>query len=101
MIHPEEEARANLYGLIARLFYAAPDAQLISELLQAPAIEEEGKAGSLGATWSELARARRKLDRSQNASCMMPASKRTSRESRTPQRLLRPVHRFRIRRAHL
>ena len=29
---PEEAARANLYGVIARLFYAPPDEQLISEL---------------------------------------------------------------------
>lgn len=29
---PEEVARANLYGIIARLFYAPPDEQLISEL---------------------------------------------------------------------
>ena len=29
---PEEAARANLYGIIARLFYAPPDEQLISEL---------------------------------------------------------------------
>jgi TorA maturation chaperone TorD len=29
---PEEAARADLYGIIARLFYAAPDEQLISEL---------------------------------------------------------------------
>ena len=29
---PEEAARANLYGVIARLFYAAPDEQLIAEL---------------------------------------------------------------------
>lgn len=32
---PEEAARANVYGLIARLFYAAPDEQLISELTMA------------------------------------------------------------------
>ena len=31
-VPPEEVARANLYGLIARLFYAAPDEQLISQL---------------------------------------------------------------------
>ena len=42
-VAPEEAARANLYGLVARLFYAAPDAQLISELLNAPAIEGEGE----------------------------------------------------------
>ena len=29
---PEEAARAGLYGVIARLFYAPPDEQLISEL---------------------------------------------------------------------
>jgi TorA maturation chaperone TorD len=29
---PEEAARANLYGIMARLFYAPPDEQLISEL---------------------------------------------------------------------
>ncbi|MEA3192904.1 MAG: hypothetical protein QOD26_1237 [Betaproteobacteria bacterium] len=29
---PEEAARANLYGVLARLFYAPPDEQLISEL---------------------------------------------------------------------
>lgn len=58
MIQPEEEARANLYGLIARLFYAAPDAQLISELLRAPVIEGEGEnAGSLGAAWREMVEA--------------------------------------------
>jgi len=33
---PEELARANIYGLIARLFYAAPDQQLLGELLHAP-----------------------------------------------------------------
>ena len=32
----EELARANIYGLIARLFYAAPDQQLLGELLHAP-----------------------------------------------------------------
>jgi TorA maturation chaperone TorD len=39
---PEEAARANLYGLVARLFYAAPDAHLISELLRAPPIAGDG-----------------------------------------------------------
>lgn len=29
---PEEAARANLYGIIARLFYAPPDEQFIAEL---------------------------------------------------------------------
>jgi TorA maturation chaperone TorD len=51
MMHPEDEARANLYGLIARLFQAAPDSQLISQLLAAPRIEGEGE---LGASWREM-----------------------------------------------
>ncbi len=51
MIPPEEAARANLYGLIARLFYAAPDEQLISELLGAVPIEGDGP---LAAAWQEV-----------------------------------------------
>jgi TorA maturation chaperone TorD len=50
-VAPEEAARANLYGLVARLFYAAPDAQLISELLNSPAIEGEGE---LGTAWGGM-----------------------------------------------
>jgi TorA maturation chaperone TorD len=50
-VPPEEAARASLYGLIARLFYAAPDAQLISELLNSAAIEGEGE---LGTAWREM-----------------------------------------------
>ena len=36
-VSPEDEARANLYGLLARLFYAPPDANFISELRLAAA----------------------------------------------------------------
>jgi TorA maturation chaperone TorD len=37
-VSPEDQARADLYGLLARLFYAPPDANFISELrLAAPA----------------------------------------------------------------
>lgn len=50
---PEEAARANLYGLIARLFYAPPDEQLISELLQS--------TGADGADTSPLAIASRAM----------------------------------------
>ena len=53
-VAPEEAARANLYGLIARLFYAPPDAQLISELLQAPPIEGES---DLATSWREMTEA--------------------------------------------
>jgi TorA maturation chaperone TorD len=50
-IAPEELSRANLYGLIARLFYAAPDAALIAELIAAPAIEGEGE---LAIAWRDM-----------------------------------------------
>lgn len=58
-VSPEDESRANLYGLVARLFYAPPDANLLSELrLAAPPPQEgdgltaEGQA--LKAAWAEL-----------------------------------------------
>jgi len=48
----EESARANLYGLIARLFYAPPDENLISELL---AVGDAGEdRGPLGVAWRAL-----------------------------------------------
>jgi TorA maturation chaperone TorD len=48
---PEEQARANLYGLLARLFYAAPDAGLLG------AIAGETLDGELAQPWEELKRA--------------------------------------------
>lgn len=61
-VSPEDEARANLYGLLARLFYAPPDAGLIGELrLAAPAAQDgepltaEGEA--LRAAWAALVEA--------------------------------------------
>jgi TorA maturation chaperone TorD len=58
MIEPEEAARANHYGLIARLFYAPPDEQLISELLQ-PAGAEAQDGSALGTTWRAMVDASR------------------------------------------
>lgn len=51
----EETARANLYGLIARLFYAPPDEHLISELLAAGNGGEE--RSPLGTAWRALVEA--------------------------------------------
>ena len=57
-LSPEELARANFYGLIARLFYAPPDAQLISELVGAGEIpggaERSSQGDALAAAWREL-----------------------------------------------
>ncbi|MEO8718788.1 MAG: molecular chaperone TorD family protein [Burkholderiales bacterium] len=56
---PEDQARAQLYGLVASLFYAAPDAQLLSALVHAEGFRddedartEQGRA--LAAAWREL-----------------------------------------------
>jgi TorA maturation chaperone TorD len=53
---PEEQARANLYGLLARLFYAPPDADLLKALAAAQDEREEGEGG-IGEAWDELSRA--------------------------------------------
>jgi TorA maturation chaperone TorD len=51
MIPAEEQARANLYGLLARLFYAPPDAGLLK------AIASESLQGDLAVSWQDLASA--------------------------------------------
>ena len=48
---PEEQARANFYGLLARLFYAPPDAALLQ------ALSRETLEGELAQAWEELKRA--------------------------------------------
>ena len=57
---PEEVARANFYGLLARLFYAPPDAELLQAL--AGADEIEAQDGGIGAAWQALARAAASAD---------------------------------------
>ena len=58
-LEPEEEARAGLYALVARLFYAAPDEQLIGYMLNAHAIDDAGedsgaRAKALSEAWRKL-----------------------------------------------
>jgi TorA maturation chaperone TorD len=55
-VPPEEAARAHLYALLARLFYAPPDAQLLR------AIASETMEGELAAPWKGLADAAREAD---------------------------------------
>lgn len=53
---PEDQARANLYGLLARLFYAAPDAALLAAIAQSG--EMQAEAGSpLASAWKRLVEA--------------------------------------------
>lgn len=50
---PEEVARANFYGLLARLFYAPPDTALLQAIAAAGSIEAED--GGIAAAWQALA----------------------------------------------
>jgi TorA maturation chaperone TorD len=56
MTSPEEQARANLYGLLARLFYAPPDAALLK------AIAGERLEGELAQSWQGVAAAAASAD---------------------------------------
>jgi TorA maturation chaperone TorD len=51
-IGPEDEARAAMYGLIARLFYAAPDEGVLAQMLHANAFE--GSNAQVALAWREL-----------------------------------------------
>jgi TorA maturation chaperone TorD len=51
-LQPEDAARAEAYGLIARLFYAAPDEGVLGGLLNSNAFE--GSAQPIALAWREL-----------------------------------------------
>ena len=52
MIAAEEQARANFYALLARLFYAPPDEDLLKALASADELAAEDE--TLAARWREL-----------------------------------------------
>ena len=56
-LEPEDEARAACYGLIARLFYAAPDAGVLGHILHANAFE--GSDSAIALDWRALVAASR------------------------------------------
>lgn len=58
----EELARAEVYGLLAALFYAPPGAELYGQLQVAPT-EAPAAGGFLEASWMELVAASRRLAR--------------------------------------
>jgi TorA maturation chaperone TorD len=59
---PEEAARANLYGLLARLFYAPPDAALLDAIASAEVPESEDVEGGIDEAWKALALAATQAD---------------------------------------
>jgi TorA maturation chaperone TorD len=54
-LEPEDQARANFYALLSRLFYGPPDAGLLAALSQAEEFEADDK--TIAARWAELAKA--------------------------------------------
>lgn len=54
---PEDRARADFYALLARLFYAPPDAGLLAGLAAAEEIEAEDATTGLALAWRDLKRA--------------------------------------------
>jgi len=52
---PEEQARANFYALLSRLFYSSPDAGLLAALAQADELDADDEI--IAAAWRDLAKA--------------------------------------------
>jgi TorA maturation chaperone TorD len=59
---PEDQARAGYYALLARLFYAGPDAGLLSAIANADEIISGGEQSALAGAWNALASASRAVD---------------------------------------
>jgi TorA maturation chaperone TorD len=52
---PEEAARANLYGLVSRLFYAPPDPNLLAEISRAQTqAGDDEDPSALGVAWQAM-----------------------------------------------
>ena len=58
-LQPEDAARAGIYGLVARLFYAAPDEGVLGGLLHSSAFE--GSEQPIALAWRELVAAGRSV----------------------------------------
>jgi TorA maturation chaperone TorD len=59
---PEEQARAGLYALLGRLWYAAPDRALLEAIAAAPPLAAEGTYGTLAEAWRQLQTAAARAD---------------------------------------
>ena len=61
-IEPEDHVRADLYALFARLYFSAPDAELLRMIGSAPLLAEEADSGRLAMAWARLCAACRVMD---------------------------------------
>jgi|SRR5689334_11695652 len=59
---PEDQARAGYYALLARLFYASPDAALLESMARADEIVAGGEESALANAWNALAAAASAMD---------------------------------------
>ena len=49
---PEDRLRADFYALFARLYFSAPDAELLRIIGTAPLLAEEADASGLAVAWA-------------------------------------------------
>lgn len=61
-VFEEDQARADHYALIARLFYAGPDAELLGAIAGADAIAGKDASAPLAAAWRALGAAAAAMD---------------------------------------
>jgi TorA maturation chaperone TorD len=61
-VSDEDRARADFYALIARLFYAGPDAQLLAAIAGADDIAGTGESTPLATAWRALGTAAAAMD---------------------------------------
>ncbi|HEX5612158.1 MAG TPA: molecular chaperone TorD family protein [Burkholderiales bacterium] len=62
ILSPEDQARADLYGLLARLFYEPPDAQLLRSLASAGDLPAEEETSALASGWRAIKHAAAQCD---------------------------------------
>jgi len=61
-VAPEDQARADFYALLARLWYAAPDKGLLQAIARGPDAAAEGEHRALAEAWRELREVAAKTD---------------------------------------
>jgi TorA maturation chaperone TorD len=61
-LEPEDRVRADFYALLARLYFSAPDAQLLRTMGAAPLLAAEADSARLAVAWARLSAAARVMD---------------------------------------
>ena len=61
-LEPEDRLRADFYALLARLYFSAPDMDLLRVMGTAPLLAAEADSARLAVAWARLAAAARVMD---------------------------------------